>query len=519
MNDDRLAALAELGRTRRRNRLATVDWFDSFYHAYLTALGVGAAILVGSSFIPDQEVTSAAAARVASDGPALLGLGIALVVAVGLRSGGRGGPLSLEGPTVAHVLLAPLARAAALRGPAVRQLRFGGYVGILIGAVAGLLTARRLPVDPLASVLCCALVGALVAMAGVGAALVISGRRLPLLAANLVALVLVGTALVDVASGTTLAPTTSLAQLALWPLHFQATALAGAALAMAVAGLGLTGVGGTSLESARRRAGLVSELRFAVTLQDLRTVVLLRRRLAQERPRARPWVRVPASRRARLPVVRRDLRGILRFPAVRVVRLAGLGAVAGLSLAGAWAGTSTLIVVAGAALYVAALDAVEPLAQEVDHPDRWAGFPLATGGVLLRHLPVSVSVMVGVVTVSVVVVATLGPASVVVPLATTLLVPVSLAATAAAAASTSQGLVQPKATLSAVPEFAGTALVLRNAWPPALVVISLLPVLVARSAVAEGLAPGPVAAATAAFPVLLTGLALLWLSQRTPARL
>lgn len=519
MNDDRLAALGELGRARRRNRLATVDWFDSFYHAYLTALGVGAAILVGSSFIPDQEVTSAGAARVAGDGPALLGLGIAMVVAVGLRSGGRGGPLSLEGPTVAHVLLAPLSRAAALRGPAVRQLRFGGYVGILIGAVAGLLAARRLPVDPFASVLCGALVGALAAVAGVGAALVVSGRRMPLLAANLVAVVVLGTALVDVVSGTTLAPTTSLGQLALWPLDFDATALAGAALALAVAGIGLAGVGGTSLEAARRRAGLVSELRFAVTLQDLRTVVLLRRRLAQERPRARPWVRVPASRRGRLPVWRRDLRGILRFPAVRVVRLVGLGAVAGLSVVGAWAGTSTLLVLAGAALYVAALDAVEPLAQEVDHPDRWAGFPLVAGGVLLRHVPASVAVMVGVVSVAVIVVAALGPASVVVPLATTLLIPVSLAATAAAAASTSQGLAQPKATLSAVPEFAGTALVLRNAWPPALVVGSLVPVLVARGAVTEGLAPGPVAAATAAVPVLLTGLALLWLSQRTPARL
>jgi hypothetical protein len=217
--------------------------------------------------------------------------------------------------------------------------------------------------------------------------------------------------------------------------------------------------------------------------------------------------------------LRRDLRGILRFPAVRVVRLAVLGVVTGLALRGAWAGTSTLIVVAGAALYVAALDAVEPLAQEVDHPDRWAGFPLVAGGVLLRHLPASVLVMLGVVSVAVVVAAALGPASVVVPLAATLWVPVSLTATAAAAASTSQGLAQPKAKLSAVPEFAGTALVLRNAWPPALVVISLVPVLVARSAVAEGLAPGPVAAATAAVPVLLTGLALLWLSQRAPTRL
>ncbi|CAN5691150.1 hypothetical protein BH24ACT2_BH24ACT2_09790 [soil metagenome] len=519
MNGDRGAALADLGRARRHHRLATVDWFDSFYHAYLTALGVGVAIIVGSTYIPDEELTAAGAALVAREGPAPVGLGIAVLVALGLRSGGRGGPLSLEAPTVAHVLLAPVDRSAALRAPAVRQLRFGAYAGALVGGVAGLLAARRLPIDPYASVLCGAMTGALVALGAVGAALVVSGRRASPAAANLVALAVVGVAVADLVAGTALAPSSALARLALWPLTFEPVALAGVALALGLAALGLAGVGGTSLEAARRRAGLVSELRFAVTLQDLRTVVLLRRRLAQERPRGRPWFRLPASRGNRLPVLRRDLAGILRFPATRVLRLIVLGVVAGLALGAAWAGTSTLVVLAGVALYVAALDAVEPLAQEVDHPDRWAGFPLDAGGLLLRHLGASVVVVVAVAAVTAGTAAALGPASVVVPLAITLVLPVSLAATAAAAASTSQGLAQPKATSSAVPEFAGMALVLRNAWPPALVVVSLLPVLAARGAVADGLSPAPVAAATASIPVLFTGIALLWLSQRAPARL
>lgn len=519
MEAERLSALADLGRARRRNRLATVDWFDSFYHAYLTALGVGVAVIVGSTFVPDQEVTAATAARVAREGPALVGLAVAVLVALGLRSGGRGGPLSLEAPTVVHVLLSPVARATALRGPAVRQLRFGAYAGTLVGGVAGLLASRRLPVDPYASVLCGALAGAVVAGGAVGAALVVSGRRTSPVAANLIAAAVVGTAVADLAAGTAVAPTSTLGRLALWPLTFDPVALAGVALALCLGALGLAGIGGTSLEAARRRAGLVSELRFAVTLQDLRTVVLLRRRLAQERPRARPWIRLPVSRPHRLPVLRRDLAGILRFPAPRVLRLGVLGVVTGLALVAAWAGTSTLIVVAGVALYAAALDAVEPLAQEVDHPDRWAGFPIDAGGLLLRHLGASVAVVLAVFAVATGTAAALGPASVVVPLAITLALPVSLAATAAAAASTSQGLAQPKATSNAVPEFAGMALVLRNAWPPALVVLSLVPVLSARSAVADGLSPAPVAAATASIPVLLTGIALLWLSQRAPARL
>ncbi len=519
MDVDGPTVLADLSRSRRRRRLDRVDWFDSFYNAYLTALAVGIATIVGSTYVPDEVVSAGSAATVAADGPAVLGLGIALLIAVGLRSGGRGGPLALEAPTVQHVLLAPIDRSTALRGAAVRQLRFGAFAGAVAGAVIGLLAARRLPVDPFLAVVSAALAAALVALAVVGAALVASGRRASPTTANLVALAVVTSAGADVVAGTALSPPALLGRLALSSLVFAPLAVVGAVLALGVGWLALAGVGGTSLEAARRRAGLVSELRFAVTLQDLRTVVLLRRRLAQERPRARPWIRLSASGRGRLPTWRRGWAGIARFPAVRIVRMVVLGAVAGAALVGAWSGTSTLVVVAGVALYVAALDAVEPLAQEIDHPDRWAGFPLAPGGVLLRHLPASLVLMVVVCVVTTITAAGLGGAAVALPLAAALVVPVAGAATTAAAASTSQGMAQIKSSLAAVPEAAGTALLFRNGWPVALVVISLLPVLAARAAVDAGASGAPVAAVTATIPVLLAAIALFWLSRRTPARL
>ncbi len=516
---DGQALLAELSRTRRRRRLDRVDWFDSFYNAYLTALAVGIATIVGSTYVPDETVSASAAVAVAADGPAVLGVGIAVLLALGLRSGGRGGPLALEAPTVQHVLLAPVDRSAALRGAAIRQLRFGSFVGAVAGAVTGLLAARRLPVDLFVTVLTTALAGALVAVAVVGTALVASGRRITPTTANLVALAVVASAGADVVAGTAISPPALLGRLTLAGLEADPIAVGGVFLALAVGWLGLASVGGTSLEAARRRAGLVSELRFAVTLQDLRTVVLLRRRLAQERPRTRPWIRLPASGRGRLPTWRRGWAGIARFPAVRVVRMVVLGAIAGASLVGAWAGTSTLVVVAGVALYVAALDAVEPLAQEIDHPDRWAGFPLAPGGLLLRHLPASLVVMVVVCVIAGAAGTVVGTAAVALPLAAALVVPVAAASTTAAAASTSQGMAQPKSSFSAVPEAAGIALLFRNGWPIVLVVISLLPVLAARAAVDEGIAGAPVAAATAIIPVLLAAIALFWLSRRTPLRL
>ncbi|MBW3574685.1 MAG: hypothetical protein KY450_07430 [Actinobacteria bacterium] len=513
------APLAELQRARRQRRLSHVDWFEAFYQAYLTGLGVAVATIVASTYVPDVEVAPATAARVASDGPALLGLGIAAIVALGLRSGGRGGPLALEAPTVVHVLLAPVDRAAALRPTAARQLRFGAFVGAVVGAVAGLLAARRLPIDPYAGVVCASVAGALVAIATIGAALTASGRRWSMPRANLVAGVVVGAAAADVAAGTAWSPTTQLGGLALWSLDVEALSLVGAAVAVAVAAVGLSSVGGISLEAARRRAGLVAELRFAVTLQDLRTVVLLRRRLTQERSRSTPWLRLPAGGRAsRLPVWRRDWEGVLRFPGARLVRMAGLGVIAGAALWGVWGGTSTLILVAGVALYVAALDAVEPLAQEVDHPDRWTSVPVAPGRLLVRHLAVPTVTMVVVGTVVAGSAAILGSASPVLALFGILAIPVAISAAVGAAASTAQGQAQFKASTIALPEAAGTALVVRNVWPVALVVISLVPVLAARSATGQGMAIAPAAAITSVSTLVLTAAAVVWLWHRRPAQ-
>ena len=51
-----------------------------------------------------------------------------------------------------------------------------------------------------------------------------------------------------------------------------------------------------ALEALARRSALVAQLRFAVTMQDLRTVVLLRRQLNQEQARRHPWLRLRPAR-------------------------------------------------------------------------------------------------------------------------------------------------------------------------------------------------------------------------------
>jgi hypothetical protein len=85
-------------------------------------------------------------------------------------------------------------------------------------------------------------------------------------------------------AGLATGPLTLLGRLAVWPDHVDLWPLVLAA-ATVMLGVGLRRLDGVSLEALQRRSSLVGQLRFAVTVRDLRTVMLLRRQLSQERGR------------------------------------------------------------------------------------------------------------------------------------------------------------------------------------------------------------------------------------------
>jgi hypothetical protein len=258
-------------------------------------------------------------------------------------------------------------------------------------------------------------------------------------------------------------------------------------VALALVALGLTVVGATSLEAAERRSTLVTQLRFAATLNDLRTVVLLRRQLALENPRGRPWIRLRVRGGDRLPISTRGFRSVLRWPAARAARLVLLAVLAGAALRGVWAGTTPLVLAAGIAMFLAALDAIEPLAQEVDHPTRRDASPFEKGHIHLRHVPVGVVVLALASAVAAVVAALPGTGQVPAGVAGVLVLPLALGGVGGALVSTLSGppTVSDAWTL-APPEAQGMRLVVRTAWPPVIAVIGTLPVLAARAAVRDG---------------------------------
>jgi hypothetical protein len=509
-------ALRELRRTRRRNRLADVHWVDALYRVYLAALAAGIFLVFASSRLPDDRLTVDDAAEFATWAPGWLGLVFAVAVGIGLRSGGRGGPLVLEAPVVVHELAAPVDRAAVLRTPVVKQLRFLAFAGIVAGGIVGEVAARRLPVNVAAAIAASAAAFALAALAAAGAALIASGRRVGWFATNVIAALIVGWSVLDIATDGTTSPLTCLAHLAFWPVEFRTVALVGVAVAFVVVAIGYLLRGGMSVEAALRRAGLVSQLRFAVTLQDVRTVVLLRRQLSQERPRVRPWIRV--GRNARLPAPwKRGLQSVLRFPAVRLVRIVALGAGAGLAIGTVWRGVTPMIVVAAIALYIAGYDAAEPIAQEVDHPTRWDSFPMEPGRLLLQHLPVTFAVMVVTVLISGAFALFLAPASVVGSLLPVMVLPVAAGVAFAAAVGTAQGAPDSSTLIGLGPDMMGLVLLARLVLPPALVVLVLLPLL------AAGNDPDNLQAARVAnivpYSLFALVVAFVWLRVKKPKHL
>jgi hypothetical protein len=384
---DPVAAMKAMRAARRRRYVKRADVMEVLYRVYLGGLAAifVLAFLAGALHEVPADPGSIESIRVHA--PAVIGLAVALLILAGLRSGARGGPLAIEAAEVHYTLLAPVSRRTALRPAALAQLRIATISTLIFGAVVGNFVFRRFPGTAVEWIGSLAAFAALVPIAVLGAALTASGRRLPVGRASVIGLLLAAWSILDLVLGWNSSPTTLLGDLATLPLQHgadAALAAVGTALALALLAVGLLGIGGLRLEAARRRAELVAEMRFSASVQDLRTVILLRRQLASEHPRRKPWLRLRGA--TARPIWRRDWQSYLRWPVVRIVRVVLIAVAAGGLAVGGFALTPVLFALPGPLLFVAALDLIEPFAQEADHPSRRLLLPSTTAELYRRHL-------------------------------------------------------------------------------------------------------------------------------------
>ena len=509
-------AVIDLRRARRRRRLQKINVSEALYRGYLTVLGVGAGVWLLSSLPKDHRLTAHQVASAAAHGPALVGLLAAAVVILSVRGGARGGPLVLEAPDIQHVLLAPLSRRESLRVPAIQRVRATVLSAAAFGAVAGVLAGKRFPGLTLKWVVAGAAAGAITGALAVGVGLIASGRRLSPRWASLVSLLLLLWAVADVRFHVTTSPFTLIGQVALYPIAGSAAALLVALLAAVAVAAGMAAVGGVSLEAAMRRASLLGQLRFALTVRDLRTVVVLARLLAEERPRSRPLIRFRPGIGKFWGVWKRDWRALLRWPGARLIRVLVLSVVAGAALRGVWSGTTPLLAVAGVALWLIAMDADVGLAGEVDRSDTAKSLPIDEGELLLRHLPagiVSVAIIAMVGGLAGASLGGFGPR--VIELAAVVVLPAAIAAVAGAAVSTVRSVYGTGGgLLSFSPEATGFTVVIREVLPPAIATTGVVPVWAARHLAKTPSMQLSVAASWGWLPLLLSAIVAFWLSYR-----
>ncbi|MBS1846575.1 MAG: hypothetical protein JST53_19380 [Actinobacteria bacterium] len=381
---DPVAAMKAMRSARRRRYVARADVMEVLYRVYLGAIAAVFILAFLAGALHEVPADPGSVAGIRSDAPAIIGIAVAVVLLAGLRAGARGGPLAIEAAEVRYTLLAPVSRRTALRPAALAQLRTAVLFGAIFGAVVGNFVFRRFPGTAVEWIGSLAAFGALVPIAVLGAALLASGRRLRIGVATAIGGALVAWSVLDLALGSNSSPTTMLGDLATLPLQHGASpglAALGAVLTLGVLAAGLLGIGGLALEAAQRRAQLVAEMRFSASVQDLRTVILLRRQLASERPRRKPWIRLRGG-----SVWRRNWQSFLRWPVVRVVRVVLIAVAAGGVAVGGFDLTPVLFVLPGPLLFIAGLDLIEPLAQESDHPTRRLLLPRGSAELLRTHL-------------------------------------------------------------------------------------------------------------------------------------
>ncbi len=510
------AAMDQMRSARRRRRIGDVAWGDLAYRVYTTALACLVFAVFASGWVGDSELSAASQTSAQKFGPVWAGLFVALLLLLGVRSGTRAGPIALESADVYHLLLAPISRSRVLRRPAVGVVGYGVATGMAVGALVGSLCSQRLPGNTFEWMLSGALFGGAAAALSIGAALITASRRVPRPWIELLAWALLVASVVAVAGYSPFAPLTLLGQILFWPLSFSLLPLVLVGLAIILAVVGLMIVGGLSIELAQRRTRLVGQLRFAVTQQDLRSVLLLRKQLASERPRNKSrFARLPIRFGGRFPVFTRDVQSFGRWPWVRVLRVTVLGLGAALCLYGAWSGTTPLVLLAGLCTYVAGLDVIEPLAQEVDHPMMLASYPEPAGVILQRHLVAPVFVMVLVGCEGLLLVWVLHPSVNIIAIGAITVITAATTAVAGASISVvSEAVLDAGDAAMMPPEVTGPRVVIRTLWPPLVAVIGVTPILVAQRAMRLGNDPIP-PALTLAIPILvLAGIVFMWVKYR-----
>ena len=518
------SALLDMRRARRKNRVAELEWFEALYRVYLAAIVGGGLILFLSGLIEDSAVSQSVMESILTHGAPVMGLLPAVAIFLGLRSGTQGGPVAVEEAEVRHVLLAPVPYSLALRQPAIQRLRSAAFMGALLGAVAGQLADRRLPGVFGWWVVLGAAFGACTLSLFMSSALIAHGLRLKRWVSTLIGAAILAIQVFDlVEPARHLSPLDALSGMFVnGPLNWELEGIQIPHVLAVLVSL-LLAVGGVilasrlSVEALARRSSLVSQLKFAVTLQDIRTVVLLRRQLSQEHMRPTPWFKWKSRQRVHV-VVNRGIRSVAHYPARRIGRIASLSAATALALVYTFDGTTPLVVVAGVLCFIIGLDVIEPLSQEVDQPTYSDSFPRERCLTMTQHLVVPSLMLIPCIVVGSLTAFIARPQLSTLGMSALVAIPAAFGGLCGAAINAVKGAPDPVGEsnegLYMPPEVSGMTTLIRAVWPVVVSVIGSLPIVGALSATRNGTDPFAASARLSLGVLLVLSLVPMWVRKR-----
>ncbi len=388
------AAVALLRRRSRLRRRSGRPWFDRLLDFYVAAVAV-VVVLSAAASVVGGDPSAAVAEFAATRGAAAVGVIAGVAVAAGLRSGAFGGPLHIQRPDVLLVLMSPAPQEVFLR-PRVRRAAITVVaMSAGIGGLALATAATRLGVEPVWFLASGAAAGAAIGAIHFGAALIANAAELDPPVATALAVAVVGLATANFAFASMWNPFASIGAVALWPLQEAAAvpALLAVVVPVGVLVTGMKALKRVNVEAALARSSAAATVLAGVGLHDLRALMVAAHSRPDEQFRANPWTAAPPP--STWAAWRRSWRGLLRMPTTRLVRVAGCGAIMGLSAAASWT-VPPAAVFGVAAAYLAGLEMVEPIAQMIDRPTARTGYPRAPASIYRAMLPASTAAMAAV---------------------------------------------------------------------------------------------------------------------------
>jgi hypothetical protein len=153
----------------------------------------------------------------------------------------------------------------------------------------------------------------------------------------------------------------------------------------------------------------------------------------------------------------------------------------------AYNGTTPAFLATGILLFIFGLDAIEPLSQEVDQPDRTDAFPVERGVIMVKHLviPAIIAIVFSFIGMAAVVIAE--PTAMAFAVAPLIALPAFLAGVAGAVVNAVKGAPDPigesTEALMLPPEMSGMGSLIRAVWPPLIAIAGSLPIIVIRESV------------------------------------